>query len=623
VENYFSIALIYLVAALAVVPLAKRSGLGAVLGYLIAGIIIGPSGLSLVGNQEALMHFAEFGVVVLLFLIGLELNLGSLLKLRQLIIGLGASQVVLTAAFISLIAYVVLGDWRVALATGMVLAGSSTAIVLQTYAEKGWMQLPGGRAGFSVLLFQDMAVIPIIIGLPLLAPISGVMEADMGHAGYGHGGLAPLWQVVLVIAGVIAAGYFLVRPFFRYIAASQTRELFTVAALALVVGINKVMTMVGLSPALGAFVAGVVLAENEYRHEIESDLEPFRGLLMGLFFLTVGAGLDLALLGDELPLIVVLVVTLLLTKGAVLWLVAKAMKLDRGSRWMLITTLGQAGEFAFVLLGIGEQTNVFAPRVADMLTIIVTLSMIATPLLVLVYELLIVPRLGEDKSIEPDAEALHQSSVIVAGFGRVGQVVSRMLMSQGIKPVLLDFDASQVDLARRLSGMRVYYGDAARVDLLESAGAKTAKLLVVAVDDVDKSLEIVDAAIKHFPSLKIVARARNRPHLYQLLGRDVAAIQRETFGSSIDLGTDALRVLGMEAKRAERASQSFRRYDEQIVHEMSQYWGDEKQYGAAVRRNLATLKETLEKDMAQYEAELTDSAESVPVRDDSPNSSPG
>ncbi|WP_339896854.1 monovalent cation:proton antiporter-2 (CPA2) family protein [uncultured Gilvimarinus sp.] len=606
-------ALIYLCAAIIAVPLAKRLGLGSVLGYLIAGVLIGPYALSLVGDQTDVMHVAEFGVVMMLFLIGLELQPARLWALRRPILGLGGLQVTLTAALLTVITVVVSDlSWKSALAIGLALALSSTAIVLQSMTERGLLKTPAGSNSFSVLLFQDVAIIPILALLPLLSSASGSPEAMTPDANFIARLSAPLRVMVSVatIAAVILAGRFLAAPVFRWLAQTDSREIFTAFALFIVVAITVLMQGVGLSPALGAFVAGVVLADCEYRHEIEVDIEPFKGLLLGLFFITVGASVNFDVLLDKPLLIALAVIGLIALKAAVLMLLALIFKMGVKRGLLFSLALAQGGEFAFVIVSAAGGMNVFTPEVGQTVTVIVALSMLISPLLLAAYEWFF-SRAGQNKP-EPaaDTDIAPTDHVIIAGYGRFGQIVGRLLSAQGYRLTILDHSPGQVELVRRF-GNKVYYGDASRSDLLRAAGGDEAAVLIVAVDEPDRAMRIVTTAQKHFPRLKILVRAIDRRHAYQLIAADVAGLRRETFHSALELGVDALKVLGQTEQAAERAGQLFEEHDEKSLRKLAKLWGDDKSYGRAIRKNLDELRRVLQDDAGTTQAEDTE----IPVSD--------
>jgi len=605
-EGFFFQAFVYLTAAVISVPIAKRLGLGSVLGYLLAGVAIGPFALGLIGAEgQDVMHFAEFGVVMMLFLIGLELQPSLLWRMRGPILGLGGLQVTVTAAAIAGIATAVGLGWRPALAIGMILALSSTAIVLQTLAEKGLMGTDGGRSAFSVLLFQDIAVIPMLALLPLLATARGDHGADAG----GHGSTwvegLPAWgqtlAVLAAVAVIVVGGRFLTRPAFRFIARTRLREVFTAAALMLVIGIALLMTKVGLSPALGTFLAGVVLATSEYRHELETDIEPFKGLLLGVFFIAVGASIDFRLIASSPGLIAGLVAALIGLKLLLLLLLGRTFRLGLDQNLLFAFALAQGGEFAFVLFSFAGQHHVLGADVTAPLVAVVALTMALTPVLLLVNEKLLQPRVGTRERDDRAADELDEAApVIIAGYGRVGNIVGRMLTANGVEATVLDHDSDQVDLLRRF-GQRVFYGDASRHDLLESAGAASAKVLIIAVDDHDTVLELVETARKHWPHLEIMARATGRTEAYDLLDAGVDHVYRETFDSSLRIGVDALRALGHPAYDAHRRGRAFRRNDERLLRELAPHRGDRAAYIREVNRR----REEMERILADEAADPT------------------
>jgi len=601
------------------VPIAKRLGLGSVLGYLIAGILIGPYALGVVGDQTDVMHFAEFGVVMMLFLVGLELQPSRLWKLRHSILGLGGLQVVLTAAVIFAFCYWFFSmHWQTALAIGLMLALSSTAIVLQSLEEKGWLKQEAGQNAFSVLLFQDIAIIPILALLPLLAfaaPSSSKQISDSIIAGW------PVWQQVGVSVGVIAAiiagGKYVSAPLFRYIAQTHMREIFTIFALFLVVAISLVMHSIGLSPALGTFLAGVVLAESEFRHELEADIEPFKGLLLGLFFITVGASINFELLFNQFSIVIALVVLLIVIKACILFALAVTFNISSKQKLLFTLALAQGGEFAFVLLSVTTTLSILTPEQTSLVTLVVAVSMLVAPLLLMFYEQL----QKRSSSTKPEFDKPEQIStakhVIIAGYGRFGQIMGRLLHAQGYEITVLDHSPSQIELLRRF-GNTVFYGDAARQKLLEAAGAHTAQMLVVAIDNPDKTIEIIKLAHKNYPQLKIVARAIDRRHAYQLLNLKVDAFNRETVDSAINLAIESLQLLGNSKEDAERAGKLFRDHDRAAVLQLAELWGDDASYGVAERQRMEDLKQVLQQDKQarqnlntcdanDYENDLTES----------------
>ncbi len=590
-------ALIYLFAAVISVPIAKKLGLGSVLGYLIAGVLIGPFVLHLVGEQSEVMHFAEFGVVMMLFLIGLELRPNRLWQLRKPILGMGGFQVLATALLIT-VGVVVLSDlaWQTSLAIGLAVALSSTAIVLQSLSEKGLLKTQAGNNAFSVLLFQDIAVIPILALFPLLA-VSG-QHVDAEHHSSSLIDDLPVWAQISIslftIIAVIFAGKYFAAPIFRIIAETRLNEIFTAFALLVVIAIAALMLAIGLSPALGTFLAGVVLAESEFRHEMEINLEPFKGLLLGLFFITVGASIDFGLLTQKPMFIISCVLALFAVKIVVLVAISLIFKMERKQLLIFTMALAQGGEFAFVLVQTAFQSGVFTLEVGNALTLVVALSMLISPLLFVGTEKYL-SRAGQKSEYVDSEEMTPTCQVILAGYGRFGQIVGRLLTAQGFHLTILDHSPGQIELVRRF-GNKVFYGDAARKGLLEAAGAEEAVLLVVAVDEPSKTLEIIDVAKKHFPHLKILARAMDRRHAYEIMRRNIQGFRRETFDSALFLGVEALKQLGQNASTAQRAGQLFAKHDEESLAVLAEIWGDDAKYGVAVRKRLEDLKHVLEND---------------------------
>lgn len=597
-------ALIYLAAAIVAVPIAKRLGLGSVLGYLLAGILIGPFLFGLVGDQTETMHFAEFGVVMMLFLVGLELHPSRLWKLRHSIIGLGGLQVTLsTLLLFAACLYILDLRWQTSMAIGLMLALSSTAIVLQTLAEKGWIKQEAGQNAFSVLLFQDIAVIPILALLPLMAFADlSAMASDQSHGNWVEH--FPVYGQVLisiaVIAAIILAGKYVSAPVFRYIADTRLRELFTVFALFLVITIAVLMQKIGLSPALGTFLAGVVLAESDFRHELEADIEPFKGLLLGLFFITVGASIDFQLFAEQFNNIILLVISLIAIKAIVLYLLATLFKLPGKQKYLFALALAQGGEFAFVLLSLTTSLQILDDTQTKFTTLVVAMSMLLSPLLLIFYDKVIDKKATADNAYESSEEIESTTQVIIAGYGRFGQIIGRLLAAQGYHLSILDHSPSQIELLKRF-GNKIYYGDASRQDLLEAAGANEARLLVIAIDDADKIIELSKLAQKHFPNLKIVARARDRRHAYELMNIGVTVFKRETFDSALNLGIEALKVLGNDDKTAERAGKLFSDHDHESMNLLANLWGDDHSYGVAVKQRKEDLQLVLAKDKAELD----------------------
>jgi len=594
-------AFIYLLAAIVAVPLAKRLGLGSVIGYLLAGAVIGPYALNVAGSAADVMHFAEFGVVMMLFVVGLELRPALLWQMRRPILGLGGLQVVGTALAIGFVSSQFGLPWKSALAVGLILAMSSTAIVLQSLTERGLMKTPGGEASFAVLLFQDIAVIPIIALMPLLAAWpGGGATAQTTEAGIMAS--LPAWQkpllVVAVVVLIVSAGRFLLRPFFRYIAQTKLREMFTATALFLVVGIALLMQKLGLSPALGTFVAGVVLAESEYRVQLEADIEPFKGLLLGLFFISVGASIDFSLIARQPSAIALIVAGLLVIKFVVLLLLSRVFRLKAGEGFLLAFALAQGGEFAFVLFAFAAQNAVLSVEMASLLVASVALSMATAPLLFTFHYKVVRPWFQKCKPQRAADEIdEHDNPVILAGFGRFGHIVGRVLRSNGFGTTVLDHDADQVEMLGRF-GLKSFYGDASRLDLLQAAGAARAKLFVLAIDDEAKALEIIQTVQREFPRLKILARATSRQHAYEILRLGVNQVYRETLGSALDLSVDALRELGMDERRARRVAEIFREHDEASVRDMARLGKVDDAYISIARKHVENLERALQSDAA-------------------------
>ncbi|HUC81247.1 MAG TPA: monovalent cation:proton antiporter-2 (CPA2) family protein [Flavisolibacter sp.] len=599
-QSFLFQAMVYLAAAVVMVPLAKKLGLGSVLGYLLAGIFIGPSILGFVGTEgDDIMHFAEFGVVMMLFLIGLELEPELLWKLRKPIIGLGGLQVLLSAAIISGIATFFGLPWQQALTVGMILSLSSTAIVLQTLNEKGQMKTVAGQSSFSVLLFQDIAVIPMLALFPLLATFPQTQAEDAhGTASLVHN--QPAWVHALIVFAavglVVLAGRYLVRPLFRLIAATHLREMFTATALLIVIGIAVLMTKVGLSPALGTFLAGVVLANSEYKHELESDIDPFKGLLLGLFFIAVGASIDFALIQQQPLLIIGLVLLLMGVKAAVLFLLGKIFRLSADQNLSFSLALCQVGEFAFVLFSFSLQEGILLPETVDLLVAVVAISMALTPLVLLVNDKIVQPRFGtKEIADEKEADGIDQeASVIIAGFGHFGNTVGRFLRAHQIQATLLDNDADRVELLRRM-GFKVYYGDASRYDLLEAAGAAKAKLIVLAIDNPEKRLEMIETIKKHFPNLRMLVRASNRYDAYDLMNAGMLHVYRETIDTSLRVGVDVMRFLGYRTYTAQRAARSFLKMDEANLKKLAAIQ-DQDEYILTAKSYIEEMERMLQQD---------------------------
>ncbi|MGL5757575.1 glutathione-regulated potassium-efflux system protein KefB [Plesiomonas sp.] len=549
--------ILFLSAAVIAVPLARKAGIGAVLGYLLAGMAIGPWGLKLISDVDAVLHFSELGVVLLLFIIGLELNPGKLWQMRRPIFGLGSLQVMLTAGLLMLLLLKLGFNWQSALISGLGLAMSSTAMGLQLMREYGMTRNEGGQSGFAILLFQDMAVVPVLALIPLLT--AGAAETTD-------------WSVIAIRVGGVAllllGGKFLLRPLFRLIANTGVREVFTAAALLVVLGTAFLMQAIGLSMALGTFIAGVLLAESEYRHELEIAIEPFKGLLLGLFFISVGMAVNLGILLTD-PLWVALIVTALVSiKAGVLFFVSYLFKLRRTSRLQLSVVLSQGGEFAFVLFSAAAASQVINQNQLALLLVSVSLSMMTTPLLMkLIDRWLSVQLNSQLQSEEQQHVEDDEPQVIIVGFGRFGQIVGRLLYANKVRVTVLERDPNQVSFLRRY-GYKVYYGDATQLELLRAAGAEKAESIVIASDNAEENMQIVHLCQQHFPQLQILARARGRVEAHALLSAGVTLFSRETFSSALELGKKALVSTGMHPHRAFRAQQHFKRLDMHMLREL-------------------------------------------------------
>lgn len=609
-ENFLLQLFIFFAAAAIAVPIAKKLGLGSVLGYLLAGIVIGPFGLSLIGNVESIMHFTEFGVVMMLFLVGLELKPSLLWQMKTPILGMGGSQVVLTTLIVTGSALLFL-PWQQAFAIGLIVALSSTAIVLQTLREKGLMNTGAGKSIFSVLLFQDLAVIPILAILPLLSTLS---LGDGGHNDsalfdiHSLPGFLQLIVTLLAIVSILVLGKYASRPIFRAIAQTGVREIFVAAALAMVVGISLLMIIVGLSPALGTFLAGVVLANSEYRHELESDIEPFKGLLLGVFFISIGASLNFLLISENILLIVGIVLSLVIFKWLALMTTGFIFKMAKKERALFAIALAQGGEFAFVLFQFSKTNGVLPSSVIEPLISAVAISMFLAPLLFVTYERFSSDDENEENKKEQDTVEKSGHKVIIAGFGRLGTDLGRFLISTGIKPVIVDNNASNVDVLRKF-GFEVYYGDITRLDLLESAGAHEAELLIITISDIEKSKELVKLVKKHYPHLKISVNAHDRSSSYDLLDLGVKNIRIETFGSAINLGQDALELLGVDPYEAYRMSRIFKKKDKDMLPELYKiHREDEENYISMYQKHNENLEEIMKLDSNSNDIEKLDKA---------------
>lgn len=586
-------AVVYLGAAVLCVPIAKRLRLGSVLGYLIAGCLIGPFGLRFVQDPASTLHFAEIGVVLMLFLIGLELDPKHLWTMRRAVFVGGAAQMAACAAaiFAGLLACGL--PWQAALVAGLALALSSTAVCMQTMAERNLLPTALGRTSFAVLLFQDITAIPLVALVPLLA--------DAPAEGGSSGSAVGLLRGVGAVVAVFVIGRFVTNPVLRVIARTGLREVFTAFTLLLVLGVAELMSRAGVSMALGAFLAGVLLAGSEYRHALETDLEPFKGLLMGLFFIAVGMSIDFALLADRPLAVLGLVLGFQLLKAAALRLVAGPIGVGSRQRWLFAAMLAQGGEFAFVVFGVARTASLLPGQWDSLLTLAVALSMALTPILLIVHDRALA-RAAAATPREPDTIEDQGGGVLIAGFGRVGQIVGRLLLASGKTATILDHDPDQIEMLKRF-GFRVFYGDVTRVDLLEAAGAARAKVIVVAVDEIETSLEVIDLAREHFPKARLVARARNVPHYFELRTRGVDIVERETFESALQLGRRTLEALGVRAYEARERADAFRRHNKKMLEDLLPHMQDEAQRVALARSARDELERQFERDRAELERE--------------------
>ena len=582
-------ALVFLAAAVICVPIAARLGLGSVLGYLIAGAAIGPWGLAFIGDVASTQNLAELGVVLMLFVIGLELDPKRLGAMRKTVFGGGTLQLGVSGAVL-MGALMALGlAWQAALVGGLALALSSTAIATQAMTERNELDTPTGRAAFGILLFQDIAAIPLIALVPILAHVQAP-------------GTQPAWMrvgiAVAAIAGVVVLGRYLTRPALRLIARIDIRELFTAFALLLVIGVAELMALAGLSMAMGAFLAGVLLASSEFRHALESDIEPFKGLLLGLFFITVGMTIDFGLLASRPAMVALLLAGFVALKFFSLWAVARMLDICR-ERWLFASLLAQGGEFAFVVFGVARESKLFTAEWEALLTIAVALSMGTTPLLLLLHDRFV----SHGGATEREADTIdRQAPVIIAGFGRFGQIVGRLLLANDIRAVVLDHDPDQIESLRKF-GYRVFYGDATRLDLLEAAGARRARLLVNAIDDVEASIALVDRVRANFPDLPILSRARNVTHYFELKLRGVEVAERETFEAALRVGRSALERLGVDRFRARELADAFRRHNIASVEATLPFYQDEARRMSMAKAGREELEQQFARDRERFERE--------------------
>ncbi|WP_089153109.1 monovalent cation:proton antiporter-2 (CPA2) family protein [Algoriphagus marinus] len=584
-EGFLPQAIIYILAAIICVPIAKRLGMGSVLGYLIAGIVIGPYLLGFLEEGEDIMHKAEFGVVMMLFLIGLELEPKNLWKMKELILRVGLSQVLITALLIFFIGIGLGFSWQISLAVGLSMALSSTAIVLQSLKEKNQMESQVGKLSFGVLLMQDIAVIPILAILPLLVVAGSMAPGEMES----HGLIDsfPGWLQTLFIFGAIGVVVLLGRygfgPILNWVSKTKLRELFTASALLIVVGITFLMELVGLSPALGTFLAGVILANSPYKHALESDLDPFKGLLLGLFFMAVGATINFNLIANNAAVILSATMGILLLKTLILLIIGRAKKLKLGENLSFAIGLSQVGEFSFVTYAFANQLGIIDQQNSDMLMAITALSMTITPILIVIMDKAILPKLSTVKKSDRKMDEIDQKhKVILLGFSHFGSTLGRFLRANGIEATVLDYDPDRVDFLRKM-GFKVYYGDATRIDLLQAAGAGDADILISAIKDPETNFKLAQLCKENFPNLEVMIRAKNRTDAYELMEMGIKNIYRDHLDTSIRMGEDALKKLGFRAHTIHRLAKNFREYDESALEILVKYKNDEKKYISAVK----------------------------------------
>jgi glutathione-regulated potassium-efflux system ancillary protein KefC len=592
-NNILLVIFVLLAASVALVPLAKAAGLGTVLGYLAAGVLIGPYGLRLVSDSDTTRHIAEFGIVMMLFLIGLDLQPSEIWRMRHKVLGLGVTQIIVTSVVVMLLLTLTGLHWNVALIMGMALAMSSTAIAMQTVAQRDITSTDTGRASLAILLVQDVAIIPVLAAIPLLA-IAGSGAAINAEVSLAVEALDnPIdWLMPLSVVGAfiaaLVAGRYVVRPILGYVARTGLREAFTAMGLAMVVGAAMITQYLGLSPALGGFIGGVLLADSEYRHELESNLEPFKGLLLGLFFISVGMSIAFSVLATDPLRIAALVIGLVAVKMVILFGLASFFRMHFADRMLIAIMLSQAGEFAFVVLQLARTEGVLESAQYDTMSVVVALSMITTPLLLLVFDKLIAPRLDARGATHPADSIDEHRKIVVLGYGRFGQIVTRMLRAQGFEMTLIDDDPVQIELVRRF-GVKVFYGDAARIDLLQAAGVQHAELVVIAVGGRDRILAVARNMRRQYPQVTIAARAVDRGHAHDLMAMGVEIFERETFLSAINLGAKVLVRLGHSPEEAERLARAFEAHDNQLLVDSFAVREDESAYVGMVRSSMGLL----------------------------------
>ena len=599
-------AIIYLAAAVIFVPIAKKLGMSSILGYLLAGIIIGPFVIGFIGQEaHSIMHFAEFGIVMMLFLIGLEMEPGKFWKMRKVFFGMGSMQLFGTILILFLGCYLLLDwNWKTTLAVSLTLALSSSAIVLQSLSEKGLRNTAVGQSSFAVVLFQDIAVIPILIFLPILATTIPETSSDINQSLISS---LPLWLQAGIIVGIISliyfGGRFLFVLLFKIIAKTQVQELFTATALLLVVSISCLMDLIGISPAFGTFLSGVVLANSEFRHELQGDIAPFKGLLLGLFFIGVGASINFQLVLDNPLFILVFGAILTLVKFTVSFLISRFHKKKTEENIVFALGLSQSGEFGFVIMSFCMQLNIVPIILANQIMAIIAMSMVSTPFLQFINERFVIPNIRiNKKESEEETDVINEHNpVIIAGFGHFGSTVGRLLRANNIKSTILDNDCNQIDFLKKM-GFRAHYGDATRLELLEAAGCANAKLFIAAIDDPKINLSIIKTLRLHFPNLKILTRARNRVDAYELIDHKVDHIYRETLYSAVNMGVDVLVELGFRKYTATRQANQFIKNDELTTCKLAKKRSDKMAYLTAINAEIKWLKKLLKNDLKSQQA---------------------
>ena len=604
-DSFLLQGIIYLGSALVCVPLAKKAGLSSVLGYIFAGVLIGPYILGLIGQKgEDLMHFAEFGVVMMLFLIGLELEPKKFWKMRKFILGMGSFQLVVTSVVLTFLMTSLIGwEWQTSLAISLALTLSSTAIVLQTLNEKNLINTSAGRSSFAVLLFQDIAVIPILALIPLLA-VSGATVAKANHEIITEG--LPSWLQILIVVGSIGVitllGNYLINPILKIVAKTRLQELFTATALLLVMGVSYLMELVGLSPALGAFLSGVVLANSEFRHQLEGDIAPFKGLLLGLFFIGVGASVNFPLIIEKPVFILLFVLGLTLVKFLVLFILGKIYRKSWDQNLLFSFVMSQAGEFGFVVISFSTQLQIIDSEISSIIMAVIAISMLLTPFLLLFNERVLEPKIGTKFKVKKktnenlDGHIHNESDVIIVGFGHFGGTIGRMLKANNIKPIILDHDSERVDMLRKM-GYEVYYGDATRIEVLKAAGIEKAKLFIAAVDNPNVNIALAALVKKNFPNIKVMARARDRYDAYEFIDLGVNAYYRDTLYSAVTLGVDALVALGLRKYTATRQGYRFIKYDTDTTKKLAAQRHDKKAYFTTLKQETEIQEALLKNDL--------------------------